>query len=397
MKHFFTLLTLCSAFFAAYTIAAEPTVCTMDYTPVCGEVQVQCIKAPCDPVQQTFGNRCQLDAAKARFLYNGECQDLTNCSSFNDGCNTCAVENGKMTACTMMYCETPGVAKCTQTIDATTPNLTNCTSYFDGCNTCFVENGVIGGCTKKYCDVTEQPKCLAYAEVDCPLYTPPSPDFCPDGTIIDGGKDTSGCQLPPQCEPILNMANPASVVCQNLNGSLDLETSACTFTDGTVCNERELFRGECTPSLDTYAKKINTLLAALLAKYEKKWKRDFIIERLAQVVATKLDLVRTQLTAQNPANLPSLQKKFLIFSTIQAYLTTQKQITCTTHGGERWPQWKSWTLMCNMPTKDAGKKCTDVSECTGTCLAPGVCSKKTINFGCMDIVEKGKTVSICID
>lgn len=32
--------------------------CTMDYTPVCGLVEVQCIKAPCDLVPQTFGNAC---------------------------------------------------------------------------------------------------------------------------------------------------------------------------------------------------------------------------------------------------------------------------------------------------------------------------------------------------
>ncbi len=33
-------------------------VCTMDYTPVCGKVNVQCIKAPCPPQYQTFSNVC---------------------------------------------------------------------------------------------------------------------------------------------------------------------------------------------------------------------------------------------------------------------------------------------------------------------------------------------------
>lgn len=32
--------------------------CTMEYAPVCGLVAVQCIKAPCPPVPQTFGNAC---------------------------------------------------------------------------------------------------------------------------------------------------------------------------------------------------------------------------------------------------------------------------------------------------------------------------------------------------
>lgn len=53
----------------------QPVICTMDYTPVCAEVQVQCIKAPCPPIKETFGNKCQMDANKlATFLYTGECK-----------------------------------------------------------------------------------------------------------------------------------------------------------------------------------------------------------------------------------------------------------------------------------------------------------------------------------
>ncbi len=33
-------------------------VCTADYTPVCGLVDVQCVTTPCDPIPQTFGNAC---------------------------------------------------------------------------------------------------------------------------------------------------------------------------------------------------------------------------------------------------------------------------------------------------------------------------------------------------
>lgn len=50
------------------------TVCTMEYAPVCASVAVQCIKAPCEPVEQTFGNRCTMNANKlATFLYDWEC------------------------------------------------------------------------------------------------------------------------------------------------------------------------------------------------------------------------------------------------------------------------------------------------------------------------------------
>lgn len=33
-------------------------VCTQDYTPVCATVNIQCIKAPCNPIQETFSNSC---------------------------------------------------------------------------------------------------------------------------------------------------------------------------------------------------------------------------------------------------------------------------------------------------------------------------------------------------
>lgn len=51
-----------------------PVACTMEYAPVCGELQVQCIKAPCPPIKTTYGNKCSLNAAKAKFLYAGECK-----------------------------------------------------------------------------------------------------------------------------------------------------------------------------------------------------------------------------------------------------------------------------------------------------------------------------------
>jgi hypothetical protein len=51
-----------------------PVACTMEYAPVCGEQVVYCIKAPCPPVKTTYGNKCSMVAAKAKFLYSGECK-----------------------------------------------------------------------------------------------------------------------------------------------------------------------------------------------------------------------------------------------------------------------------------------------------------------------------------
>ena len=51
-----------------------PRACTKEYRPVCGEVTVYCIKAPCPPLKQTFGNRCMAQEAKAQNITEGECK-----------------------------------------------------------------------------------------------------------------------------------------------------------------------------------------------------------------------------------------------------------------------------------------------------------------------------------
>lgn len=70
-----------AAFIVAFGIAMtnvtlanhEGMFCTQQYQPVCGEVQVQCVTAPCYPVQQTFGNRCEAERAHATNIQPGTC------------------------------------------------------------------------------------------------------------------------------------------------------------------------------------------------------------------------------------------------------------------------------------------------------------------------------------
>ena len=51
----------------------RPQACTMEYSPVCGLKQIYCITTPCNPVQQTYGNRCMMQADGAMYLHEGVC------------------------------------------------------------------------------------------------------------------------------------------------------------------------------------------------------------------------------------------------------------------------------------------------------------------------------------
>jgi hypothetical protein len=54
---------------------AGEKVCTEEYKPVCGQVEVQCIKAPCPPLKQTFSNRCLAENSKAQNITEGACKE----------------------------------------------------------------------------------------------------------------------------------------------------------------------------------------------------------------------------------------------------------------------------------------------------------------------------------
>lgn len=67
------------AAFASSMVSATESIsaCTMQYAPVCGSVQVQCITAPCNPVRQTFGNSCVAWLSHATNVTQGACEDQT--------------------------------------------------------------------------------------------------------------------------------------------------------------------------------------------------------------------------------------------------------------------------------------------------------------------------------
>src|SRR3989344_6118598 len=53
----------------------RPQVCTKEYVPACGSKPIVCVTTPCNPIQQTYSNRCMMQADGATFLYEGVCRN----------------------------------------------------------------------------------------------------------------------------------------------------------------------------------------------------------------------------------------------------------------------------------------------------------------------------------
>src|SRR3989344_6246203 len=112
-------------------IHVGPVACTKEYKPVCGSKPIVCITTPCNPIEQTYGNRCMMNADGASFLYEGQCRiDWTNnpaddprCKAWYDGCNTCSRNTPDESAtCTLRECGLKSMTK------------PYCTDYFDTAN-----------------------------------------------------------------------------------------------------------------------------------------------------------------------------------------------------------------------------------------------------------------------
>ena len=125
-------------------ITVGPIACTKEYRPVCGAKPVTCITSPCDPAPTTYGNKCEMTADNATFLYEGQCRgtnanpaDDPQCKIWSDGCNTCSrQETGGPAMCTMMACQWTGnaspAAYCKAYFDSTTTNKPPTISGFSG-------------------------------------------------------------------------------------------------------------------------------------------------------------------------------------------------------------------------------------------------------------------------
>jgi putative hemolysin len=81
---------------------------------------------------------------------------------------------------------------------------------------------------------------------------------------------------------------------------------------------------------------------------------------------------------------------------------------CAAKGGSIRPVGKAQIPVCVTPYADAGKACTDKSQCQGACVlegnleaqgpVTGACQKTDRQFGCYAKVVDGKaTATICVD
>lgn len=81
---------------------------------------------------------------------------------------------------------------------------------------------------------------------------------------------------------------------------------------------------------------------------------------------------------------------------------------CSAKGGSVQPVGRAQIPTCVIPYADAGKACTDKSQCEGACIAEGnlesqgavsgQCQKTNRQFGCYAKIENGKaTATICVD
>ena len=115
-------------------------------------------------------------------------------------------------------------------IPSTTSNMTppaNCISWFDGCNTCSVKNGVIGGCTMMACKLaTQPPSCLSYIDT-APSPTPtPSATSVPSPVIIAKTVGVTMFSVSGACGS--TSFNSISYSCNNNKMLITLSSGTCT-------------------------------------------------------------------------------------------------------------------------------------------------------------------------
>jgi hypothetical protein len=181
--------------------------CTMQYVPVCGDDGV------------TYGNKCSACASKKILSYTeGECPanyDITEV--LDENCST------------DMDCQTPG-------------------NYLMRSNCPYTSKCLGGKCTV-VCPIYNG---TGYPDVrecgECPQYSAPSPDWCSNGTIINGEADECGCFRHPTCQ--IGACAREAKMCPDGTAvgrvPPDCEFTACPEAKGTACTDEQKNAEVCT-------------------------------------------------------------------------------------------------------------------------------------------------------
>jgi len=93
----------------------------------------------------------------------GNCVD-EGCNSWNDGCNTCDVNDNILENCSENVCYTKP-SQAGNCMDDVQPEIfipEDCLTWYDGCNSCSVNDGLLEACTMMYCFTTNDPHCTQY-------------------------------------------------------------------------------------------------------------------------------------------------------------------------------------------------------------------------------------------
>jgi putative hemolysin len=102
--------------------------------------------------------------------------------------------------------------------------------------------------------------------------------------------------------------------------------------------------------------------------------------------------------AQAPAQVPAAQVP----------AAQSADASCAARGGTLQPVGRLQRSTCVTPYADAGKTCSDKTDCQGACIAEGnleaqgattgQCQKTNVQFGCYARIVNGKaTAAICVD
>jgi len=109
---------------------------------------------------------CKRPCQTSRDFYGNCIED--GCISWNDGCNTCLIQNNIIQSCRQdNVCYSAGEAYCMDNDQTNYNQLSqipwNCLTWYDGCNSCSVNNGQLQACTMMMCFTQAEPYCSTYS------------------------------------------------------------------------------------------------------------------------------------------------------------------------------------------------------------------------------------------